>query len=168
MTCALTRTSRSMFFTAENGQYRYWLKAGVLKIQITRAALRKFQASEAGRRLARYIDLFEIGGGWYAVHEGPDVAVLHKFGTQSSGVKMWVKALNQFFLSAINANVPTVVAVYTTGRPTPVSGFLSNVREPIRPHVANEPYQGGVPQFDILKLDRVRPFRKIVEREFRL
>lgn len=107
---ALQAVGRSVFFSAESGAYRYWYnpsKEG-LKLQMKRERLAAFRNSEVGRRLECYVDIFEIGGGWVEVHEreGWHLRQLHRdFGTYTSGVKMWMRALNEAHLKAVNANI---------------------------------------------------------------
>lgn len=119
MNTALTHTTRSTFFTAESGLYRYWLKQGVLKLQVARATLRKFQTSVVGKRLGQYIDMFEVGGGWYEVRPGNtmDLNCVVGFATFTNGLRMWVRALNEFFLAQVNANRSDVAVVYTNRAP---------------------------------------------------
>lgn len=116
---AFQEISKTMFFATECGTYRYWYNRikGVLKIQISRKALKAFQASAAGLRLAQYVDMFEIGGGWFEVHAG-DTSMFDRFGTHTDGLKMWVRGLNEFFLHKVNCNVYKAVAVYKSAMPS--------------------------------------------------
>lgn len=128
---ALHFTGTSFFFASTCGTYRYWWKrqAGVLKIQIRRADLAKFKASLIGARMSRYVDMFEIGGGWYELHS-LDRNVFAAFGGQSDGLRMWVKALNEFFLSTVNANRPKVIAVYKSKLPQNLTAEVVVPKQP--------------------------------------
>lgn len=108
---AFQQTKRAFFFAAENGAYRYWYGQQILKLQIKADQLAKFRQSEVGRRLERFIDLFAIGGGWYEVR-GIESNAFARFGVQTDGLKMWVRAINEFFLHKVNGNQPKVEVQY--------------------------------------------------------
>lgn len=109
---ALQSVGRSVFFEVESKAYRYWYRPSRdgLKIQMKREVMQAFRTSEVGRRLEAYVDIFELGGGWYEVHEG-DSWKFRKFGAHVSGVKMWMRALNEAHIQKVNANPNVFVVV---------------------------------------------------------
>lgn len=117
---ALQYATRFVFFSPENNKYRYWYSPsiiarngdGVMKIQITRAELARFKASEGGMVASRYVDMFEVGGGWYELHSADNSEFEKAFGVRVDGVKMWVRELNRWNVGMVNANRPRVNVAY--------------------------------------------------------
>jgi hypothetical protein len=130
---AIQFVSRSIFFAAEDNVYRYWWSKakGQLKIQIRAKDLKTFRQSEAGRQVERYVDIFEVGGGWYCVQSKDCSEMDRLFGTHTDGLKMWIKALNAGHVARINANHYRAAVVYTN-RVLPVPPMQERVQA--QPH----------------------------------
>jgi hypothetical protein len=106
------------YFSAENKCYRYWYTPqidgfdGVLKLQIKRSDLAKFRETPEGRNVSRFVDLFEVGGGWCEVRSANMTEWNRLFGTDTDGLKMWVRELNRWNVGMVNANRPTANVQY--------------------------------------------------------
>ena len=119
MARAFIITSRQkMFFEAAEGQYRYWYTPGkLLKMQISKKTLDAFRSSAAGKRIESYVDIFQIGGGWYEI-TARDWATPRFGGPRflmelaSQGLQLWVKQFNLAHVAAFNENRYRVQTAY--------------------------------------------------------
>jgi len=105
-----TCNGTKILFQPASNAYRYALtpargdKHAVLKLQTSRANMRRFQATAEGKAVSTFADVFEMGGGWYEI-TGADLSKWNEeFGTNVDGLKVWLKTWNLDHLRAENAN----------------------------------------------------------------
>ena len=119
MARAFIITSRQkMFFEAAGGQYRYWYNPGkVLKLQISKKVLDGFRNSPAGKRIESYVDIFQVGGGWFEITAREWVTP--RFGGPrflmdlvSQGLQLWIRQFNLSFVEEHNENRYRVTTQY--------------------------------------------------------
>lgn len=105
-----TCNGTKILFQPASNAYRYALTPArghhhaVLKLQTSRANMRRFQASTEGRAVSTFADVFEMGGGWYEITSADLSKWNEEFGTNVDGLKVWLKAWNLDHLRAENAN----------------------------------------------------------------
>jgi hypothetical protein len=111
-------SKHKMYFEAAEGQYRYWYTPGKqLKLQISKKVLEAFRKSPAGKRIESYVDIFQVGGGWYEITAREWATP--RFGgprflldLASQGLQLWIKAFNLAHVAQVNTNVYRIQTAY--------------------------------------------------------
>ncbi len=147
MTRALQFATNMVFFAAENGRFRYWYRPtflgnGVMKLQISRAQLNAFLATDAGKTAKRYVDMFEVGGGWYEVRalsfDHADTTMDAFMLANIDGLKIWVRELNRWNAGMVNANRPRVQVAYKGRGLVEASPIIDARQRPASQHALNK------------------------------
>lgn len=96
----------AMYFSTE--KYRYWLlrpEGGrtSVKLQIQKKELDAFLKGTVANRDVFYVDILEVGGGWYSISakDNPPPSVA---GLQGDPAMILIRNLNLFYLNQVNAN----------------------------------------------------------------
>lgn len=111
MARAFVITSKhKMYFEASENQYRYWYTPGKrLMLQIRKSALEAFRKSAVGKRIESYVDIFQVGGGWFEITVR-DWATPRFGGPRflldlaSQGLQLWIRQFNLSHVEQVNEN----------------------------------------------------------------
>ena len=101
-------------YTHPTGDYSYHIKARPygteVKIRISKARMSAFRKG-AGSRTDKYLDIFEIGNGWYAVSNRDTIHWPAAFGNPPDFVMRWLAELNKASLGTPRITVYNVQIV---------------------------------------------------------